>query len=155
MMEHSKSIFQPAAFTESHEAQLSSTTRWANFIGTLYLIFAGLMILLAVALVANMDSIARSLMEINGISEEVILFVQSGGKWLLLLFMLMVALVIFINGWLLVRFRGSFSHYQWDRKENFLADSFQFLSRFLMLSTILSVLSALSSVAMIIWQLLR
>lgn len=154
-MEHSESIFKPAAFNENHEAQLSATTRWANFIGKLYLIFAGLSILLAVALVANMDTIARSLMEINGISQEVIDFVQSGGKWLLLVFMLMVSLVIFFNGWLLVCFRGSFRNYQQNRKENFLTDSFQFLSRFLMLSTVLSVLSALSSVAMFIWQWLR
>ena len=152
-MEHSESIFQPAAFTDNHEGQLSSTTRWANFIGILYLIFAGLSLLLTVALVANMDAIARSLMEINGMSQEVIDFVQSGGKWLLLVFMLMVALVMFFNGWLLVRFRGSFRTFQEGRKEHDLAGSFQFLSQFLMLTTVLSVLSALSSVAMIIWQL--
>lgn len=154
-MEQETSIFQTANLQEGSIEHLNTTSRWARFIGFVYLVLGILILITTIFLAANMDEIAQTLMQMNGMNETVIDFLQKGGKWLVTLAMTVMSAVIFVNAYFLIRFRSSFAAFLAAREETSLGNAFEQMSKYLMLTTILSVFSALSSLGMILFQLLK
>jgi len=154
-MEQESTIFQSTALQESSIDHLNTTSRWARFIGVIYLVSGILILTITVFLAANMDEIAQTLMQMNGMNDTVIDFLQKGGKWLLALAMTVMSAVLFVNAYYLIRFRSTLVIFRTGRDETQLGNAFEQMSKFLLVTTILSVFSAISSVGMILFQLLK
>lgn len=152
MQEQTNSIFETAEIDTSSVAQLQSTSRWSFFIGIIYIILAALMVLLTVVIYANLDEVVGVLSNASGISSEAMDFLTSSGKWVFLLMMIIVGFVLIINAVYLIRFRTSVRDFQLTNEEKQLTFAFEHLTKYLMITTILSVISiVLSIVAAVVY----
>lgn len=154
-METNNSIFQQTGINEACIAHLSTTSKWTRFIGIIYAISGILVLAITGFLAANMDQVAQQLMEYNQMNETVMEFIQGGGKWLFILIMLVISFVIFINAFYLIFFRISFFAFITTKEENRLTETFDHMGKYLMITTILSILSTISSIGMIIYTLMK
>ncbi len=154
-MENNESILQVTNIDSSGQFQLVNSGKWAKFIGIVYLVIAALMLLIAILVFANLDLIANSLMNINGMSQEALAFMLGAGKWLFALMMALSCFILFLNGFFLVKFGAATKSYFIAYAEDTLSDSFHHLGRYLMLTTVLSILSTVFSVAAIAYYLIK
>jgi hypothetical protein len=154
-METNNSIFQQTGINEAGLTHLNTTSKWTRFIGIIYAISGILVLAITGFLAANMDQVAQQLMEYNQMNETVMEFIQGGGKWLFILIMLVISFVIFINAYYLIFFRISFFAFVNTKEENQLTETFDHMGKYLMITTILSILSTISSIGMIIYTLMK
>ena len=153
-MENHESIIQEFTIDSSGQAHLFSAGRWAKFIGIIYLIMAGFSVLITILLFANLDHIADTLMDINGMSQEALDFMMGAGKWIFLFCMILSCLILVMNGLFLVNFGTNSGKYFHTQDENRLLKSFSYLGRYLMLTTILSTISTVFSVVAFLYYFL-
>ena len=146
MIDSNESILQLVNIDSSGRNLLESSGKWAKFIGITYLTMAGLLLVITVLLFANLDLIANAFMNVNGMSQASLDFMMGAGKWLFVLVTLLSFCVMFLNGYFLVKFGISSKNYSHTYNESALSYSFIFLSRYLILTTVLSVVSTVSSV---------
>jgi len=154
-METNNSIFQQTGITEAGLTHLNTTSKWTRFIGIIYAISGILVLTITGFLAANMDQVAQQLMAYNQMNETVMEFIQGGGKWLFILIMLVISFVIFINAYYLIFFRISFFAFVNTKEETQLTEAFDHMGKYLMITTILSILSTISSIGMIIYTLMK
>lgn len=154
-MEQNDSILQLSDIDSSGQYQLNSSGRWAKFVGIVYLVIAGLMLLTTIVLFANLDLIASSLMDVYGMSNEALDFMMGAGKWIFALFMAISVFILFLNGFFLIRFGTSTGKYIKTYSETELENSFHHLTQYLMLTTILSILSTIFSLVAIAYYLIK
>jgi hypothetical protein len=154
-MENNKSILQVTDFDSSGQNQLNNSGKWAKFIGIVYLFIATLLLLIAILVLANLDLIAAYIMDINGMSIEALEFMMGAGKWLFTLMMAFSCFILFLNGFFLVKFGGATKSYATTYTEDALTGSFHHLGRYLMLTTILSIVSTVFSVAAIVYYMIK
>ncbi|MBL7765184.1 MAG: hypothetical protein JNJ58_03750 [Chitinophagaceae bacterium] len=154
MQDQTNSIFETAEVDTSSIAQLQSTSRWSFFIGIIYIILAALMVVLTVVIYANLDQVVNVLSSASGVSNEALEFLTANGKWVFLLMMLIVGFVLIINAIYLIRFRTSVRNFQLTNEEKQITFAFEHLTKYLMITTILSVISiALSVVAAVVYAI--
>ncbi len=154
-MENQDSIFQATAIDTMSTEHLGSTSKWTRFIGVMYTIFGILTLSTAILIIANVDEIAKILMQYNGISDSAMEFIQGAGKWLFLLIFLLISIVFFVNAFYLIKFGNSFHDFRLRQEESNLTKSFDYMGKYLMITTILSVVSTLSAIGMIIFSILK
>ena len=145
-METNDSIFQDSSIDSSGQTQLISTGKWAKFIGIVYLVLAALLFIMGILLFTNLEIIASQIMEVSGMSQEALAFMMGAGKWLFILMIILSSAILAFNGYFLVKFGKSSKQYSLTFSENQLADSFAHLSKYMMLTTVLSILSILFSI---------
>ena len=154
-MENYESNLQNTTIDSLGQYQLVNTGKWAKFIGIVYLVIASLIILIAIFVFANLDLIATTLMDINGMSQEALEFMKGAGKWLFGLMMALSCFTSFLNGFFLVKYGGATRAYSMSNSEETLASSFDHLGRYLMLTTTLSIISTVFSVVAIAYYFLK
>jgi hypothetical protein len=154
-MENNESILQTTNIDSSGQYQLVNSGKWAKFIGIVYLVIAVLMLLIAILVFANLDLIATSLMNINGMSQEALEFMMGAGKWLFALMMALSCFILFLNGFFLVKYGSATKSYSFSFGEEALSGSFYHLSRYLMLTTVLSIFSTIFSIAAIAYYIMK
>jgi len=154
-MESQESILQSAANIDfSGQYELGSAGKWGRFIGIAYLSMAGLLLITTIMLFASMDAIADMFMNINGISPEALAFMMGAGKWLFILLMGFSFFVLVLNGFLLAKFGSSSKTYTTTLDEESLSNTFLHLGRYLMLTTVLSIVSTISSIIAFLYYFL-
>jgi hypothetical protein len=154
-MEQNETVFQAITIDSSGQGLLQSSGKWARFIGLVYLILAALLILITILLIANLQTIADAFMHLNGISNESMAFMMGAGKWLFAMSMALSTFILALNGLFLVRYGMSTKQYALHMAEVALENSFQHLSNYLILTTLLSVLSTVMTIAAIVFYLIR
>ena len=154
-METNESILQSAGIDSSGQYLLGSAGKWAKFIGIAYLVMAVLLLITTILLFASMDAIADMFMNINGISPEALAFMMGAGKWLFILLMGFSFFVLLLNGFLLVKFGASSKTYTTTFNEESLSNTFLHLGRYMMLTTVLSVVSTISSIIAFLYYFLN
>ena len=154
-MEHTESLFEHSLLANESTEQLDSTSKWARFIGIVYAIVGIMMIIMFIFMISNMDELAQAIMNQIGMQQEVMDFLSQWGKVLFGLLMLGISLVIFLNAYLLIQFRNSFTKFNYSREQSNLGNVFDHIGKYFMLATILSVFSTISSIGIIIYLALR
>jgi hypothetical protein len=155
-MEEDKSILFTTLDIDSNSLeQLEVSSKWSRFIGSIYFAFGIMIVLMTVTMLINMNEMTQALMQINGMSDAVLEFIKGFGKWLFLLFMILMAGVMFINAYFLIKFKSSVFLFITNKQENELEHSFSHLANYLKITTILSIFSMLSSIIMIAYELLK
>lgn len=136
---------------QASSKELNITGNWTYFIG-FYYIFIGLLILTTgIYFVANKDS---SLLFVNylGASSNVIQFLQDANMWLVLLLTLMSAVVVFINGFYLIKFKNNEVAFFLSEDEQKLSAALKSLEYYLKLNSFFTIiLSIILPLAAIIY----
>ena len=140
---------------EDQFAELQTAGKWSFFIGIVYLVFSGLVFLTGILVFGNVDYIVSALMNVNGIGESAMQFMLGAGKWMFILFILICSCVLVLNGILLVRFGKSCSYYFFHKETKSLPSVFYHAGNYFLLTTILSIISSLFTLALIIFYMLK
>lgn len=154
-MENNESVLTSFTIDQEGKSLLKQSGSWAKFIGIVYLSLAGLLLVMLVLMLANLNLIASALMNINGVSQEAIDFMLGAGKWLFALMMILSCLTLVLNGYFLTRFGTSVRDYITSMEELDLHASFKQLGNYMMLTTILSLGSTLFSLVAILYFLIK
>ncbi|MCC7029189.1 MAG: hypothetical protein IT257_02710 [Chitinophagaceae bacterium] len=127
------------------EEQLQSAGKWARFVGIVFIIFGSVLLFATILLLANFSSLMNEVIQLNGISEEMIDMLEKGGKYFIAFALILSAAVLFVNGVLLFRFGSYSNQYIRHKNESTLIASFENLKRYIYFSFIMACISAVLS----------
>lgn len=152
-MEQTETLFEHELLL-AHESteQLDTTSKWARFIGVFYAVMGVMMLIMFIFMISNMDELAQVIMNQIGMDQQVMDFISQWGKILFGLVMVAISLIIFLNAYFLIRFRNAFTLFKNGGNEIALGNAFDNMGKYFLLATILSILSAISSVGIIIYM---
>lgn len=150
-MQQNESVFSSLTLDNDGKSFLQQSGRWAKFIGIVYLSLAALLLIMLVLMLANINLISNSLMNINGVSQEAIDFMLGAGKWLFALIIMLSCLTLVLNGYFLARFGTSVRTYILSMDDHDLQSGFRHLGNYLLLTTVLSLGSTIFSLVAILY----
>ena len=132
---------------------LKSAGHWANFIGIVFLVMAILVLAINIFVFTNLNEIANQFMHLNGMSEQSLNFIHGAGKWLFTFIMLIIAAVMGINSFFLIRFYRKSNKFYISEVEQDLQQCLHSLSQYLFISTILGIFSMIITLMAILFYM--
>ena len=125
--------------------QVLGVSKWTRFIGIVFLLISTTVLLTCLFLLFNFDTILNEMARLNGISSEMIQIMDNGGKIALIFFMIVCVIVLFLNGFLLLRFGLHSANKnvlnETEEGKQVLNNAFIYLNKYLKLSIILGIIS--------------
>jgi hypothetical protein len=135
--------------------QLKQASAWGIFSGIVYLILAGMVLLITVFIHVNLDLVVDILMNIVGMSNDIALkYSEILGNWQFVFLMSLSSLSLFLNGYFLIRFSHNAKAYLSSQHEKYLEGVYQQLGHYFILTTLLSIVSTILTVAAILYYMI-
>ena len=144
-MDNNTSILQQVEIDSSGTELIKSSGKWAKFIGIVFIVMAALFLLMGIAIFANIDLLTERMMDYGRMSDQALAFIAGGGKYLFVLLLLIIIGVFVVNAVYLIRFRNASENYFLTGNEDELGASFENLSKYFLITTILGVASTIIS----------
>ncbi len=142
----------PQTMDEPSLEIMRSLSKWSRFVGIVFLIFSLTIVLTFIFIFLNFDIILREISKVNGMNDEMLTILQSGGKSALLFFCFVCFSILFFNGYLLYHFGSKLSVACHEMNDQNLFSAFRDLNRYFQLSIVLSVISLLFTFLIMVAQ---